>query len=388
MLPGWVLTPAPHPVPSLSLRGPSLLIVAPRSPLSFCSNLHPAPLETVKTRIVRRAGGRGSVPPPDAPGTGGRAPYSEPQATDDPPPIPGRPPKSAVATPPARPPKNGYIAEEVAAPDPAASASVYEDIGVVAPVRAAAEPSHYVEMNAVDLAELRNMNLISDDEDDGGGDFDDRRASSESPESSGPDEPEAARRLSKGSAAAPGERTSFISSPRDSAAVTFDAPPKEEMSMMQNIGHPSAFEVPSEAPPKSNNRFFSKREKKKAKRKEARTPPQDRRLTRHDNIPVREMSNMDLIVLMGRVKDGELSQDEAVKHRELYVQGLVDNPLPEKRKAPERALPPPPGGKDDEDDEINQLLGDIDNNVSQGSPAGQVIDELIERGRVSRRGVE
>ena len=316
-------------------------------------------------------------------GEPGRAPYSEPQATDDPPPIPGRPPKAAVATPPARPPKNGYVAEEIPAPDP--PASFYEDIGFVAPVRAAAEPSHYVEMNAFDLAELRNMNLISDDEDDGGDDEEVGRASSESPESPGPDEPEVVRRSSKSSPPVPAARASFIDSPRESAAVTLDAPAKDEVSMMANIGHPSAFEVPTEAPPKA--RFFSKREKKRAKRKEARTPPQDRRLTRHDNIPVREMSNMDLIVLMGRVKDGELSQDEAVRHRELYVQGLVDNPLPEK-KAPDRPPAPVPGGKDDEDDEINQLLGDIDNNVSQGSPAGQVIDELIERGRVSRRSVE
>jgi hypothetical protein len=249
-------------------------------------------------------------------------------------------------------------------------------------------------MNAFDLAELRNMNLISDDEDDGGDYEEAQEELSESPESSGPDEPEVVRRSSKSSppvpaarASVPAARASFIDSPRESAAVTFDAPAKDEVSMMSNIGHPSAFEVPTEAPPKSNTRFFSKREKKKAKRKEARTPPQDRRLTRHDNIPVREMSNMDLIVLMGRVKDGELSQDEAVRHRELYVQGLVDNPLPEK-KAPDRPPVPAPSGKDDEDDEINQLLGDIDNNVSQSSPAGQVIDELIERGRVSRRGVE
>lgn len=388
---GWVPTDFLEPIQSPPPRPPPA-IVTPAKPKP---DRPPRP-----SKQTASASNRVSYVEPvdtvnndDTPPRPPRQKYDEPQAADDPRKLA---PRVDAGAPPDRPPKNGYVVEDLESVRRVTSAPTdYEDIGFVAPVEVTDEPCQYVVMNPSTLAEAVEMGLASDAESDAdiaesGNEIDEHATYTDIDPNmfmdgvdAGPapfaqreelDPPPTGPRTASMSSISPSIRQSSVSisgkqigaepdNLRGGSVSVSVKPSGAEFDDVDEIAPEVSDVAPTETPPqaKSRTKFFLKRaDKKKNKRKEVSTPPDNRRVTRHDNIPVREMSNMDLITLMGMVKDNELTQDEAVRHRELYVQGLVDNPLPEKKV---RAPAPEPTAHDASDDEINQLLGDIDNNV-------------------------
>jgi len=114
--------------------------------------------------------------------------------------------------------------------------------------------------------------------------------------------------------------------------------------------------------------LFNRRTKRRD-RKPPRTPP-SQRSTRHDGVPVREMSGPDRIRLMLMVKDGSLTQEQAVKHAEDYELGKLDDPVPTVAPPPAPEQEPLQVASSDAGGDVDALLDELDDMQSiRGSRA-------------------
>lgn len=122
--------------------------------------------------------------------------------------------------------------------------------------------------------------------------------------------------------------------------------------------------------------LFNRRTKRRD-RKPPKTPP-SQRATRHDGVPVREMSGADRIKLMLMVKDKTITQEQAVQHVEDYELGRVDTLFPVVEQPTSPQPYPAPSSADTAD--VDQLLDELD------ASADQAIQSVIDNNRASRHG--